>query len=206
MRHNDVVKDLIGIVLAAGQSERMGRPKQLLPFGISTVLQTTVSNLQKAGMTRVAVVVAHDADEIARIASDSGAEIVVNPSPTSGMLSSVQCAVREQHREAEGWVFALSDMPLVRPDTIRTIIKAFDPVEPCIVIPILGERRGHPIAVCASFAEAILALPPQLGLNSLVREKADWVRLVAVSDPGILKDLDTPAEYQQAIEANEPGE
>src|SRR5258708_2714627 len=111
------------IVLAAGASLRMGRPKQLLPFGESTILGCVVDMLVASQVNSVTVVLGHHADEIREVIGGRPVCVVTNPMPDRGMLSSVQCGIAAAP-DAEAYLIALGDQPQLHMDVFRTLIVA----------------------------------------------------------------------------------
>ena len=178
------------IVLAAGASRRMGQSKLYLRFGNRTMIETTVGNARAAGL-RV-VVVARREDE--RIADLLGADaaVVRNCDPGRGMLSSLREGLRLV--SAERFFFIPADMPFVSADTYR-MMAAIDSAGP--VIPTVDGRRGHPVLMPSSLIPAIVDLPDDVPLKTLIA--ASGPIYVEARDDSILRDIDTSQEYQAAI-------
>ncbi|MBI3945382.1 MAG: nucleotidyltransferase family protein [Armatimonadetes bacterium] len=197
---------LVAIILAAGESRRMGRPKQLLPYGDRTVLQRVADNVLASGVRPVIVVLGHRAEEVRASLGDRPVVPVVNTDYASGMLSSVQAGVRAalpllMIEGRRGFLFCLGDQPQVGPEVIRAVATAFADTERGIVVPVLAGRRGHPAAYSAVYAGEILALGPGVGLREVLRRHPEDVCAVPLEEEGILADLDTPEEYRRAVSA-----
>jgi molybdenum cofactor cytidylyltransferase len=195
-----VDKALVGVVLAAGESRRMGRPKQLLPFGERTILERVVDTLLTAGVGEVIVVLGHLAERVRAVLGDRPVRTVVNESYRHGMLSSVKCGVRAIGAEHDAVLFALGDQPHLESAVVREVIRAYRAGDAGIVIPCYGEKKGHPIIInLHKYREAILTLPDDVGLNALMQEHADDVRLIDVATEDIIRDIDVPDDYTREL-------
>ena len=140
------------IVLAAGASSRMGRPKQLLQFEGQTFLDSLIERFEGI-CAPIIVVLGYAADEVrAGIACGAQVEIVVNPAPERGMLSSLQCGLARVPHDA---LFTPVDLPGISRETIERLAAADGPV----VIPTFGGRKGHPVRVSHDVIAELLALP-----------------------------------------------
>jgi molybdenum cofactor cytidylyltransferase len=192
-----------GLIPAAGKSRRMGRTKLLLPLGTSTVLERVVSAVRSAGVADIVVVVAPDADDIARIASGAGANVVRLAEDTPDMRATVMhglawIAERFQPQPTDGWLLLPADHPTVRPEVVRAVLDAA--ADGAIVVPRHGERRGHPTWFAWPHAAALAAFPPDVGLNAYIRAHAEQLREVPWGDAEILRDLDTPEDYRALLD------
>jgi molybdenum cofactor cytidylyltransferase len=187
------------VVLAAGESRRMGRTKATLPYGGATILEAVVRALRACELDRVAVVVGRNRGEIAAAVGSLEVELVENPAPELGMLGSVQRAVERMPEEMEAILIALGDQPQIQPATIRALLGAARGSPRGIFLPTYQGRRGHPALLRARYRQQILALPHTVGLNALIRAHPEDVEEVAQDAPGILEDIDTPEEYARAV-------
>ena len=190
------------IVLAAGESRRMGALKPLLPFGSSTVLQTVVRSLKASPVSRVRVVLGHRADEIAAVLVDEGVEIVRNPRYAKGMLTSIQAGLAGAPVGTEWAVIALGDQPSLRADVVSLLLAEAErglEAGQSLVVPSYGGRRGHPLVIHARHFGEISELSPEVGLRELMQRHPDRIRHVVVPDEGVLRDMDTPEEYQREL-------
>lgn len=191
---------LSGVVLAAGESRRMGRPKQLLPFGEETILERVVDTLLSAGVGEVIVVLGHVADRVRVVLGDRPVKVVVNESYREGMLSSVQCGMRAIGAEQAAVLFALGDQPHIETHLVSEVIRAYRAGEAGMVIPCYGGKKGHPIIInVPRYRDAILNLPAHVGLNALVQEHADDVRFIDVATEDIIRDIDVPEDYTREL-------
>ena len=195
-----VDQTLAGIVLAAGESRRMGQPKQLLPFGERTILERVVDTLLTAGVGEVVVVLGHLADRVRAVLGDRPVTAVVNESYRQGMLSSVKCGVRAIGAGYDAVLFALGDQPHIESAVVSHVIRAYRAGNAGIVIPRYGAKKGHPIFInLQKYREAIANLPEGAGLNALMQEHADDVRLIDVATEDIIRDIDVPDDYTREL-------
>ena len=191
--------DLPALVLAAGESRRMGRLKSLLPLGSRTVLQRVVDGLADTGAAPILVVLGHRAEEVGKCLADRRVTLIVNERYPQGMLSSIQWGARNLPPEAPAFLLCLGDHPDIRPEVIRALTEAWNARPGCIVVPTVGGRRGHPILIDARHLPALLALREPQTLRDLVHAP-ETVRIeVPVESDGPLLDLDTPEEYEAAL-------
>jgi molybdenum cofactor cytidylyltransferase len=195
-----VDQTLAGIVLAAGESRRMGQPKQLLPFGERTILERVVDTLLTAGVGEVVVVLGHLEDRVRAVLGDRPVRAVVNASYRQGMLSSVKCGVRAVSAEYDAILIALGDQPHIEGAVVSEVMRAYRAGDAGIVIPHYGDKKGHPIIInLQKYREAITNLPEDAGLNALMQEHADDVRLIDVATEDIIRDIDVPDDYTREL-------
>jgi molybdenum cofactor cytidylyltransferase len=192
------------IVLAAGMSQRMGRPKLLLPLGGKPLLARTLDTLFAAQqISPILVVTGHNAEELTPVLQGYNLASINNPHyAAGGMLSSVQAGARALPEDCEAFFLILGDQPLVQPQTLLALLEARQKTGALIVIPTYEGRRGHPVLFAASCAPEILALPADATLKTLIIRRADDVLEVPVPDPAILSDVDTPEDYERALKGN----
>jgi molybdenum cofactor cytidylyltransferase len=192
----------VGIILAAGESKRMGTPKQLLPWGETIVLQRVIDCVAASCLERAILVLGARAEEIAgRITLPHKVQAVVNGDYRSGMDSSVRCGIRHAPPEAEALMLILGDQPFLEPDLIDRLLEEHRAHGQGITIPTYRGRRGHPVLFGARFRRELLLIGDQ-GAREVVQRHREAVREVAVSLPRILEDLDTPEDYRRT----RPGE
>jgi molybdenum cofactor cytidylyltransferase len=187
------------VVLAAGLSSRMGRPKAMLPIGgDDTFLTRIVRTFSDAGVDDVVVVVGHRADEVRATFDRSGlaARFVYNAAFSSGQLSSLLAGLRAIDRPGvEAMLVTLVDVPLVETSTVRAVLDRYRHTHAPIVRPTNGSRHGHPVLFDRSMFSALSHADPAAGAKSIVREHASAAGDVAVDDNGAFMDVDTPEEY-----------
>ena len=187
-----------GLVLAAGASRRMGRPKALLPIGASgqPFAQTICDTLVAAGVTPVVVITRPDLrDQLAGVLAD--VVLVVNPSPDRGQLSSLLAGL-DALGSPEAALVALVDLPLVQPATVASLLAAWHETHAPLVRPLhQGRQHGHPVIFGAPLLAALRSADVDLGAKPVVhRFLADAVS-VPVDDRGTVEDFDTPEAYDR---------
>ncbi|HTS29046.1 MAG TPA: nucleotidyltransferase family protein [Bryobacteraceae bacterium] len=187
-----------GLILAAGESRRMGFPKALLNYRDETFLDT-LCGLFDARCSPVIVVLGAHADQI-RAGVSRPAHFVVNADYLSGQTSSMQCGLRAVPPQSDGVLFTLVDHPSVSPETIAALIPNPPPpsLPPALLrVPRFQGRRGHPIWLSRHLIPEFLALPRDGAARDVVRRHAAETEFVDVDDPGILADIDDPEAYRR---------
>jgi molybdenum cofactor cytidylyltransferase len=187
-----------GLILAAGESRRMGSPKALLDFRGKTFLDHLVTSLSPF-CSPVIVVLGYQAEQIrAGLRSSNEAVFVVNADYPVGQFSSMQCGLRAVPAGTAGVLFTLVDHPEVAPSTITRLLGSPAPV----AIPRRQGKRGHPIFFSGGLIPEFLALPPQADARVVIQRHAAEIEYVDVDDPGILHDIDDPEAYQRFVGAS----
>jgi molybdenum cofactor cytidylyltransferase len=187
------VKQVAAILLAAGQSRRMGAFKPLLPFGNQTVIDSCIRNLRSADIEDIVVIVGHRASELTKHLQSQNVRIAVNPDPESEMAESIARGV-EQINHASAILIALADHPAVSSDTIKTIVAEWERGAR-MVQPEHEGHGGHPVLIDSAFRGQLLSLDPQNGLRSFFKAHRDEVRRLPVASPYIARDMDTWEDY-----------
>lgn len=186
-----------GLILAAGESKRMGSPKALLEFRGATFLDRLVDVFSQY-CAPVVVVLGCGADTIrSGIGRPERVVFAENRDYRLGQLSSMQCGLRAIPESADGVLFTLVDHPNVQPATIEALLST--PLAP-LAIPRFQGRRGHPIYFRRDLAQEFLSLPPDSSAKAVVSHHADHIQFADVDDPGILDDVDDPAAYRRLLE------
>ena len=193
-------KPLAGVILAAGASQRMGRPKAGLRFEGKTFFARVLEGLTAASLDPIVVVVgAHRAAVTRALGSPY---IIVNHDPSRGQLSSLRLALGHLSAPggtATGVVVALVDHPLVARSTVAALVQAVQAADQPILVPNYRGRRGHPVVFMRDVWDELLATPDRLGARAVVRRDPRRVCDVPVDDPGILVDVDTPADMEALV-------
>ncbi len=195
-----------GVILAAGESSRMGSDKALLPWppqiagdapSKGTFLSAAIRSLMLA--TDFVVVVAGNNDSIlAPIAYATGASVVTNPDPSRGQFSSLQVGLHEVlNRGRDAAVITLVDRPPVSPATVQLLRDAFEsaPQNIWAVVPEISGKHGHPYLVGRELIEKFLQSPATGSARDIEHQYRDRIQYVAVSDPFVALNINTPADY-----------
>ena len=190
------------VVLAAGESKRMGRPKQLLPYGPSTILENVLDKALASPVDGTLVVLGAAAERIAPLLSKRPVETVLNPDFRSGMLSSVRCGLRALPGSARAALIFLGDQPEVSPATARLVIEEYRRTARGIVLPVHRRRGGHPLLIDLKYRGEIGLLSAGIGLRELLSRHPDDTLRIEVDDPGVSLDIDTPEDYDARINAD----
>ncbi|MBT3266871.1 nucleotidyltransferase family protein [Candidatus Poribacteria bacterium] len=196
---------VVGLLLAAGASRRMGRLKQVLPFGEAAVLEQGVANFRDAGVDTTIVVLGHAPDTIrAELPAVFGSDDVVaavNERHAEGMFTSVQCGIRAaEGLDADAVLLALVDQPFIPPSVYASVIGAHADGGALVTIPVYRGRRGHPVALSMDLRDQILAPDePDATLRDVVRANESTTRLVTVDADEILRDMDRPDDYAREL-------
>jgi molybdenum cofactor cytidylyltransferase len=190
-----------GVVLAAGESRRMGFPKPLLELAGETFLDRLILSFSERCSPVIAVLGYH-ADRVAGgIRRASLASLVTNPEPERGMLNSLQCGLRAVPDDCVGAVFTPVDYPCIQPATVSALVDALTSSEAPVVIPTHAGQRGHPVGIGRPLLVELLALKPDEQARNVIRRHRDQTQFVAVDDSGILNDVDDPEAYRRLLES-----
>jgi molybdenum cofactor cytidylyltransferase len=184
------------IILAAGESKRMGQPKMLLPWGETNVLGQVISVLRSAGVEDMVTITGGFREQVETIATQFGSRTVFNPEyARDEMLSSIQCGLRSLKAEAEAALICLGDQPQVQEGTVHRVGETFENGKSTLVVPSYQMRRGHPWLVARPLWEEILMMKSPQSPRDLLNAHSNQIEYVDVDNPSILQDLDTPEDY-----------
>ncbi len=190
----------IGVVtLAAGMSQRMGRPKMLLPWeGRRTIIEHIIHQIYLARLTNVTVVTGYYAGEITSRVTPMGANIAYNSDYAQGeMLSSLKVGLQAMPPHVSAALVVLGDQPRIQPRIINQILLAYAEGAGDIVAPSYQMRRGHPILIDRRYWPEILALPADGAPRDVINAHQDRIAYVNVDNDSILVDVDTPEDYRR---------
>lgn len=192
---------IVAVVLSAGESSRMGRPKALLPIDGRTFIENIVAALKKSSVAKVIVVLGHNADEMIQRIEHLPVEILVNPDYKLGQLSSLQVAVRRLEREpdCDGMLVHLVDHPYVNTELVQTMIKRYEDTGKLIVVPRYNGKRGHPVIFSRKLFSELLAAPVDQGAKAVVNAHRDDTLEIDTEAEGVTVDIDTPELYRQYV-------
>jgi molybdenum cofactor cytidylyltransferase len=191
------------ILLAAGESSRMGRLKALLPWRNTTLLEYQLHSLLAAGIHQVVVVLGHDAERLKPVVdSVDGASWALNPDYLQGKTTSLKTGVAAITGQQISDVLLLNvDQPRSA-DTVRTLLERHLASSYQITIPTHGGKGGHPIFISANLLPELAGIEEESqGLKAVVRRHAEATERFELDDPGVLWDLNTPEQYQNARES-----
>lgn len=188
---------IAGIILAAGFSTRMGRPKALLELDGRTFLERCVAALRGGGAEEIVVVTGAAHDAIANHARHRALHLLLqrNPHPEAGQYSSLRSGIAALKGSFSAAVVNLVDHPLVAPATVAALVEMHRATAAAIVLPSYQGRSGHPLLFGAPLFGEILSANPVDGTRGILRRHEEKVRYALVEDPGIRIDVDTPQDY-----------
>jgi molybdenum cofactor cytidylyltransferase len=193
-----VFEKTAGIVLAAGGSSRLGRPKQLLEWHGAPLVRHVAGRALAAGLSPVVVVTGADADQVREALRELPVSFAHNPAWASGQASSVKVGVRALPAECGAAVFLLSDQPQVPSDLLRGLVLAHAGSLSALVAPRVHGRRANPVLFDAALFPELLALSGDTGGRSLFSDPRGFpVQWIDWDDPDLLLDVDTPADYER---------
>jgi molybdenum cofactor cytidylyltransferase len=184
------------ILLAAGQSRRMGDFKQLLQYQGKTFVGCCVDNLLASGVDDIVVVTGHREAEVRQALAGRKIKFVYNADYQTGMSSSIKCGVQSLDEKTRAILIALADQPQIHSGSIGKIIAAYEKEQPLVVVPRHAKRRGHPIILDARLRKEIMGLDPSQGLRQIVQAHKDETFYVEMGNDAVLIDFDYPQDYQ----------
>ncbi len=187
------------IVLAAGASSRMGRPKALLPYNGTLFIDLILENLSAAGCAPVIPVLGNNAQEIVERSLAKRYPYVLNIHPEAGMLSSVKQGIKRIPAECSSVVVALTDHPFVTRATYRQLIQRAAEQPERIIIPAYRGRHGHPVCAGRFVFEDIVNTPDTSSLRAVFQKHKENILYLDVNDAGIVLDVDTPEDYARRV-------
>jgi molybdenum cofactor cytidylyltransferase len=191
--------EIWAVILAAGESKRMGSPKMLLPFNGSTMLECVIANVSKSDVDKIIVVLGAEKEALIQLADKLHIEFCYNEKYKEGMLSSVQCGFKNLPFGCKASLVFQGDQPLITSDTINSVINAYLSSGKGIIIPVYKNKHGHPILIDMKYRNDIDKLSADKGLRSLRYKFPADVLEVDTDESGILRDFDTYDQYTKGI-------
>ena len=192
---------IAAVVLSAGESSRMGRPKALLPIDGQTFIERIVGALRRGGLERIVVVLGFDAAELRKKIAHLPVEIVVNPEYQRGQLSSLQSALRHLAGapNCDGIMVHLVDHPYIDAKLVEVMLRRFSEKKSLIIVPRHQGKRGHPVIFSHALFAELLNAPMDEGAKAVVNAHRDETLEIDTEDVGITLDIDTPELYRQHV-------
>lgn len=192
---------IAALVLAAGQSRRMGSPKLLLPLGDRPVIARVVDEVLGGPIDHVVVVVGSDGQGIVEALAGRPVQLAVNPDRAGDMLSSVRCGLRTLPDQCDGVMIVLGDQPQITSEVVRLLVNRFQARRSGIVVPTHRGKRGHPLLLATHYQSEILNHFADVGLRGLLDAHPQDVLEVEIDSPDILEDMDRPEDYQRILKS-----
>jgi molybdenum cofactor cytidylyltransferase len=196
------------VILAAGSSARMGRPKLLLPWGRTSMLGHLIRQWRALGAKQIAVVcsagIAGIQEELSRLRFP-GSNRILNPAPEKGMFSSIKCAARWPgwRKGITHWAIVLGDQPHLQPQTLQRVLD-FSAARPArICQPARSGHGRHPVLLPRKVLRQLAASTART-LKTFLAARANQVARCALEDTGLDLDIDRPADYRRAVQCAQP--
>jgi molybdenum cofactor cytidylyltransferase len=191
--------EIWAVILAAGESKRMGLPKMLLTFSGRTMIEKVITNVSESKIDKIIVVLGAYRDALVELISKLPVKYCYNDNYKKGMLSSVRCGFRNLSSVCRAVLVFQGDQPLITSNAINEVIEAYLSSGKGIVIPVYKGRRGHPLLIDIKYRDEIEKLNPDKGLRSLACMFSDDVLEVDTNESGILTDFDTYEQYKKEL-------
>lgn len=192
----------VGLIVAAGLSERMGKFKPLLPVGGKTMIEQTISIFQQTNISDVFVVIGNHANELTEALKHTNVHFVLNEAyATSDMFTSVRLGLEQiaEHTDAQAVFLLPADMPAVPPMILGRLLDRMETQEVAIVFPSKNMRRLHPPLLHRRCFNAITEYRGEDGLRGAFRSLDESIAYVETDDEGCSIDVDTPEDYRRLL-------
>ena len=196
------------VILAAGESRRMGKKnKLLLRVGKEALLVKLVKAVCASDVGQVLVVIGHEAEKIRLELNDFPLSFVNNYNFSEGMTSSIKEGIKEVSQNSDGLLICLADMPYINTSEINKLIHAFVQnrikEKKLIVVPVFQGRRGNPVLFSSEFRNDILDHKKESGCKEVIKNNSEYVMEITMGNDNILLDVDTPEDFQRITKAFE---
>ena len=193
------------VILAAGESRRMGKQnKLLLPVGGEALLVKLVKSVCSSDVGQVLVVIGHEAEKIRLELNNFPLNFVYNPNFSEGMTTSIKFGVKEVSPDSDGFLICLADMPFINTSEINKLINAYVQnrikEKGLIVVPVFQGQRGNPVLFSSEFRIDILEYKKEFGCKEVIMNNSESVEEIEMDDENMLLDVDTLEDYQRLTE------
>jgi len=183
---------IVGLLLAAGHGRRFGGDKLLQPLADGTPVAVAAARALKAACADSIAVLRPEQDALAALLEAEGLRVVRCAAARSGMGHSLAAGVAAS-RDARGWLVALADMPCIRVATLQAVAELIGGGA-ALAAPSYAGRRGHPVGFAARWRDALLALEGDEGARAILEQSRFLLHVLETDDPGVLQDVDSPAD------------
>ena len=184
------------IILAAGDSTRMGYPKALLPIGGETFLNRILRILQNAGLGIPRIILGRAAEMIRPTVGIPSAAIRINPDPDRGQLSSIQLGLLSLDSSAQAAMIWPVDQPAISGDLVRSLAEQFLQSESLIAYPKRGDKRGHPAIFHRDLFQEFMSAPLEEGPKDILVRHREQTLVLPTEELAAVHDIDTPSDYE----------
>lgn len=183
------------IILAAGESKRMGSPKLVLPFRGKTIIENVIGNISRSKIENMILVLGADSEKIIKAVEGADVKLCYNENYSQGMLSSVRCGFSSLPHDFRAALVFQGDQPMIGPEITNALIDAYEKSGKGIIIPTFEKKRGHPLMLDSKYRNDIMKLDGEEGLRALAYRFPHDVFEVKVYTQNVLKDIDTEEDY-----------
>ena len=190
------------IILAAGESRRMGKLKPLLRFKDKTFLDEIISVLKLSDVDRITVVLGAEAQTIKKSVDLSGTNIVVNKEYQKGQLSSLIAGIEDVPEETKAILVCLVDSPFITQEVVNKTIRKFKETNSPIIVPVFNKQRGHPTLFSRSLFNELANAPEEQGARHVIYSNEEKILELETCESGILIGINTPEDYKFYFGAN----
>ncbi len=184
------------IILGAGESKRMGQPKQILPLQTTTILGQVIDHVQRSNVDEITLVLGYQADHIAERVHAESIKVAINPNFRQGISSSIKCGLRQVPRETKAVMIVLGDQPWIDEKIINRLIEAHRESKPGITVPTNKGVRGHPVIFDMKYKQELLNLKGDTGGKHIVERHPGDVLEIEMNSQSIIEDIDTESDYR----------
>jgi len=191
------------MILAAGESKRMGKPKLLLPYGEKTIIETVIDSVIRTKVEKILVVLGANREKIEKKIQNFPLKIAANLNFRRGMLSSVQLGFQTLPENAQAVLVFLGDQPSISNAIINKIIDVYKETDKGIVLPVYKSERGHPVLIDMKYRDEVENLRSGFGLRALVYNHPEDILETKVETPSILRDVDDESDYKRELKNKE---
>ena len=193
------------VILAAGESRRMGKQnKLLLPLGGEALLVKLVKSVCASDVSQILVVIGHESEKIRQELNDLPLSFVYNPNFSEGMTTSIKSGVKEASPDCDGFLICLADMPFINTPEINKLIHAYVKnrikEKRLIVLPVFQGHRGNPVLFSSEFRNDILEYKKESGCKEIIMNNSESVKEIVMDNDNMLLDVDTMEDYQRLTE------
>jgi len=186
------------VILAAGQSRRMGKPKANLPWGDTTVLGHILLILEKGGIDESVVVVGEVPVHLVQKGLYHPVHFIHNPrAAQSGMITSLQVGLCSLSPECCAALVTLGDQPQIEADVVSALLKRYQLTNCSLLVPSFQNRRGHPWLIERSMWDAVIGLDPEKTMRDFLNSHSGDISYMETESASIIQDMDTPADYER---------
>lgn len=194
------------IILAAGSSERMGRPKQLLLIDGQPMVRRVAEVVCASALSQVLVIVGANAERVAEALHGLPVELLHNPAWPEGMSTSLRTGLRAVRPDIEAVLVVLADQPALTPGLLQRLVERYRITRAPIVAPFYRGHRGNPVLFGRSLFPELLAIHGDRGARRIIARHEERVERVALDDAAVVQDVDTIEDYESAAGSRNQGQ